>query len=56
MSSEPDSVHSRIQKLRETTMSRMRDLRQYLSGDPMIARAYLAKHVEKIEMEPSGRA
>jgi hypothetical protein len=32
----------------------MTDVRQTLNGDPATARAYLAKHVEKIVMEPDG--
>ena len=35
-------------------MQRIRDLREYLNTDTPNARAYLAKHVEKIDMEPSG--
>jgi len=37
-------------------MQRIRDLRQYLNTDTPTARAYLASHVEKIVMEPTGRA
>ena len=37
-------------------MQRVRDLRQYLDTDTLKARAHLTKHVEKIVMEPSGRA
>jgi hypothetical protein len=32
----------------------MGDVRETLNGDAATARAYLAKHVEKIVMEPDG--
>ncbi|HXX44604.1 MAG TPA: recombinase family protein [Candidatus Acidoferrales bacterium] len=56
LSSGPDSVRSRIKKLRETALRRISDVRETLNGDPVTARAYLARHVEKIEMRPDGRA
>jgi hypothetical protein len=54
LSSGTDSVRFRIKKLRENALRRMTDVRQTLNGDPATARAYLAKHVEKIVMEPDG--
>jgi site-specific DNA recombinase len=54
LSSKPDSVRFRIKKLRESALSRMRDLRRYLAGDAAIARAWLMKHVDKIVMQPDG--
>jgi site-specific DNA recombinase len=54
LSSKPDSVRSRIKKLREVVLSRMRDLRQYLTGGAATARAWLTKHVDKIVMQPDG--
>ena len=37
-------------------LARMRDLRECLNGDPVVARAFFTKHIEKIAMEPTGRA
>jgi site-specific DNA recombinase len=54
LSSGPDSVRSRIKKLRENASNRMRELRDALAGNPTMARAYLAKHVDKIVMRPDG--
>jgi site-specific DNA recombinase len=56
LSSSPDSVRIRIKGLREKAMQRVRDLRQYLNTDTLKARTHIAKHVEKIVMEPSGEA
>ena len=56
LSSQPRSVQSRIAKLKEIAMGRIRDLRQYIGGDSAIARAHLVKHVESIVMEPNGKA
>lgn len=56
LSSDPDSIHSRVEKLRQMAMVRIRDLRQYLNSDTATARAHLVKHVESIVMEPSGKA
>jgi hypothetical protein len=53
-SSRPDSVRSRIQKLRENALARMRDIRDVLNGDTVTARAWLIKHVERILMDPTG--
>jgi hypothetical protein len=54
LSSEPNSVRSRINELRENALARMRKLREYLAGDTATARAWLTKHVEKIVMKPNG--
>jgi site-specific DNA recombinase len=56
LSSRPDSIRLRVKALREQAMQRIRDLREYLNTDTPKARAYLARHVEKIIMEPTGRA
>jgi len=53
-SSGTDSVRFRIKRLRENALRRMNDVRETLNGDAATARAYLAKHVEKIVMEPDG--
>ncbi len=54
LSSKPESIRSRIEALRETALTRIRDLRQFLNGDPATARAYLTKHVEEILMDSDG--
>lgn len=56
LSSRPESIRSRVKKLRESALHRMRDVRAVLNSDVRTARAYLMKHVEKIVMEPDGRA
>ena len=54
LSSDPESIHSRVKNLRAKALVRVRDLRQYLTSDTPTARAYLARHVEKILMDPAG--
>ena len=54
LSSGTDSIRFRVKKLRETALRRMSDVRETLNGDAATARAYLAKHVEKIVMQPDG--
>jgi Recombinase zinc beta ribbon domain/Resolvase, N terminal domain len=54
LSSGTGSVRFRIKKLRENALRRMGGVRETLNGDAATARAYLAKHVEKIVMEPDG--
>ena len=56
LSSGQESVRFRIKKLRENALARMQGLREALNGDPAAARAFLNRHVEKIVMEPNGRA
>jgi hypothetical protein len=56
LSSRPESVHSRIARLRELAMGRIKNLRHHLNGDPATARAHLIKHVQSIVMEPNGKA
>ncbi|MGC2333748.1 MAG: zinc ribbon domain-containing protein, partial [Candidatus Acidiferrales bacterium] len=55
LSSRPESIHSRIEKLRTTVIVRIHDLRKYLNSDTATARAHLIKHVEAIVMEPTGK-
>jgi site-specific DNA recombinase len=54
LSSRPDSVRSRIKKLRENALARMHDIREVLNGDTVTARAWIIKHVERILMDPTG--
>jgi hypothetical protein len=42
------SVRSQIKKLGEEALGRMRELREYRSGDAVTARVWLSKHVERI--------
>jgi site-specific DNA recombinase len=56
LSSNPQSIHSRVQRLRDMAVNRIRDLRLYLNSDTALARAHLAKHVEKIIMQPGKKA
>jgi len=56
LSSQPQSVNSRIVRLREKAMKRMRDLRVCLNEDSATARAHLVKHIESVVMEPNGKA
>ena len=55
LSSRPESIRSRIKKLRERALERMRDVRAVLNSDVRTAKTYLARHVEKIVMEPDGK-
>lgn len=54
LSSDADSIRSRVKTVRAKALLRVRDLRECLDDDPMAARAYLTKHVEKIVMAPDG--
>jgi hypothetical protein len=54
LSSKSESVRSRIAVLKQNVVKRMHGLRQCLNSDPIAARAYVTKHVEKIEMDPDG--
>ena len=56
LSSRPESIPYRIGRLRELALGRVRDLRNYLNGDLMTARAHLVKHVREIVMDPNGKA
>lgn len=56
LSSDPDSIRSRVKALRGKALARMQNLRECLNGDPMAARAYLTQHLsDKIEMAPDGK-
>jgi site-specific DNA recombinase len=54
LSAEPDSIRNRIGKVRQDALAKIRKLREYLSGEPATARAWLTKYVERIVMEPNG--
>jgi hypothetical protein len=55
LSSKPDSIHSRIDKLRATAVARIKNIRGLLGGDVTVARAELLKHVQKITLERDGK-
>jgi hypothetical protein len=54
LSLRPESVRSRIKKLREDALSKMRDLRKVFDGDTAQVRAWLTKHIDQIVMHPDG--
>jgi site-specific DNA recombinase len=56
VSSTENSVRDRIGKMRVAAREKMTDLRKLLGRDVTVARAALLKHVEKITIEPSGKA
>ena len=57
LSSDSDSIRSRVKALRAKALARMQNLRECLTADPAAARAYLAQHLsDKIEMAPDGKA
>jgi site-specific DNA recombinase len=53
--SEPRSVRLRMNDTRRFVESRVGQLQSLLNADPRIARAEIAKHVEKITLTPEGR-
>ena len=55
VSSSEESIKSRVENMRVTARTKLKDLRGLLGGDVTVARAALLKHVEKIEMEASGK-
>jgi site-specific DNA recombinase len=54
-SSKPESIRMRIKALRVNVSERLRDLQAVLNNDAVAAKSYLARHVEKIVMEPHGK-
>ena len=56
LSSQPDSIRIQVKALREQAARQIRDLRSYLNTDTPKGRAFLAKHVEKIVIAPTGAA
>jgi hypothetical protein len=55
LSAKPDSIHSRIDKMRLMATAQMRNVRELLRGDVTLARAELLKHVSKIVLKPDGK-
>jgi chromosome segregation ATPase len=53
LSSKPESIHSRIMAVREKSLERISQLREYLTRDPVTSRNCLLRHLEKIVMEPN---
>jgi site-specific DNA recombinase len=56
LSSNSASIRSRVKALRAKALNRIRDLREYLTGDTALARTHLAKHIEGIVMRPGEKA
>ena len=54
ISSNEDSIKTRIASMRTIAKAKLKDLCGLLSGDVIVARAALLRHVEKIEMEANG--
>jgi hypothetical protein len=54
-SSKPESIRMRVKALRANVAGRLRDLQAVLNSDSISAKSHLAKHVEKIVMEPHGK-
>jgi site-specific DNA recombinase len=52
---EPNFVPSRINQMRHLARVRLNDVRALLSGDVVVARNTLLKHIEKIVLRPSGK-
>jgi site-specific DNA recombinase len=55
VSSNEESIKNRVGRMRVEAKAKLKDLRGLLGRDVTVARAALLKHVEKIEMEPSGK-
>jgi hypothetical protein len=55
ISSNEESIKSRVASMTATAKAKLKDLRGLLGEDATVARAALMKHVEKIEMEASGK-
>lgn len=52
---EPRALRSRLRDTRRFVETRLRSLQSMLTGEPRIARAEIAKHVQKIKLTPEGR-
>jgi hypothetical protein len=55
VSSNEDSIKTRIAAMRTTAKSKLKDLRGVLGGDVMAARTALLNHVDRIQMEADGK-
>jgi len=55
ISSSEESIKTRVASMTATAKAKLNDLRELLGGDAAVARVTLMKHVEKIEMEASGK-
>jgi Recombinase zinc beta ribbon domain len=55
ISSNEESIKTRVANMTATAKAKLNDLRELLGGEAAVARATLMKHVEKIEMESSGK-
>jgi hypothetical protein len=54
-SSKPESVRMRVKALGTNVAGGLRELQSVLNSDAISVQPYLAKHVEKIVMEPHGK-
>jgi len=53
--SEPSAIRVRLRDRRRFVQGRLEHLQSMLAGEPQIARAEIAKHVQKITLTPEGR-
>ena len=53
--SEPSAIRVRLRDTRRFVEGRLEHLQSMLTGEPRIARAEIAKHVQKITLTPEGR-
>ena len=52
LSAEPGSIDAQLDEIRQFVTSRVADLKTLFSGDTMLARTELLKHVQEIRMQP----
>jgi hypothetical protein len=51
----PEGVRARIRDTRRFVEAGLNDLQKLLNGEPRLARAELAKHIQKIVLTPQGK-
>ncbi len=56
LESRPNSLRTRLKDIRRFVETRMRDLRGLLNSDPVTVRTEIAKQMQRIVLEPDGRA
>jgi hypothetical protein len=53
---EPRVIKFRLRDTRRFVESRLKNLQSMFSGEPRLARAAIAQHVQKITLKPEGRS
>jgi hypothetical protein len=56
LSSTEESVQARSKRFRAAALEKMQDLRKCLNGNTVTVRAFLLKHVQRIDMRPDGKS